>query len=146
MIDPANDNRIFVGNTFGIFGIGSGVFNPGSGTTGAIGLYFTENAQASTPVFSLVSATFSNGLQGVTDLIFEPGNSNNLLIGVEDFNVSNHGIWRSTNANTASVAGNTAPTFTRTLVTGQENIKFAANKVGAVVTILAALRFLAVGF
>jgi hypothetical protein len=116
--DPNNNTRMFVGNTFGASGL-SGDSNCCGGTSppsGFIGLYFTENAQATTPTFSRVAVTGSfNGLQDVTDIVYEPGSSDNLLVAVEDFGgLGLSGIYRTTNASTASVSGNVAPTFTRT--------------------------------
>jgi len=140
VVDPANDNRIFVGNTTGASGLsGDGICCGGTTPPSAfIGLYFSENALAGTPTFSRVAVSGSfNGLQGVTDAVFEPGSSNNLLIGVFDLGgVSLSGIWRSTNA--AAATGATSPTFSQVVVLGVVGSKLAINKVGSTVTVLAA--------
>ena len=141
VVDPNNNNRLFVGNTAAFGGLGRQ--SPfGSSTTGFVGLYFSETAQATTPTFSRVGGLPGAGNGTVTDIVFEPGSSDNLLVGLADLNSGrpNSGIWRTTNASTAAIAGNLSPTFTRTLAfTGSFfNIKLASNKVGTTTTVLAA--------
>ncbi len=143
VFDPNDANRMFVGNTNGVGGLGGnsiccGRTNPPSGL---IGLYFSGNAQATTPVFSLVAVSGSfNGFQGVTDVTFEPGSSNNLLVAVQDLGgLGLSGIWRTTNAAVASQTPSVAPAFTRTFAPSSNfNIKLAINKIGSTVTVLAA--------
>jgi len=137
-VDPTNADRIFVGNTLGISGKGD------LNLTGApLGLYFSPNAATNpAPTFSLVAFTAgANGGQAVTDIVFEPGSTNNMLLGVIDFGgTSLHGIYRTTNASVASqgAGGGTAPTCTRVVTLGQVGSKLAINKVGQTVTALAA--------
>lgn len=142
-VDPNNHNRIFVGNTSGSGGISGGGFTLGSATTGFVGLYFSENAQAATPTFSRVNNLPGAGVGSVTDIVFEPGSSSNLLVGVNDLNISDGsditGIYSSANANTAAVAGNVSPTFSYRVSYGQADSRFAINKVGATVTAIAAI-------
>src|SRR5207245_786559 len=77
VVDPANDNRIFVGNTNGSSGLsGDGICCGGTTPpSGFIGLYFSANALAASPTFSRVSGVAGGGLAGVTDIVFEPGSS-----------------------------------------------------------------------
>src|SRR5947208_1417811 len=142
VVDPANDNRIFVGNSLGGGGVSGDVICCGgtNPVSGFVGLYFSANALASTPTFSRVSVTTFNGVQAITDIVFEPGSSNNLLFGATDFSGGGlSGIYRMTDASTASQSPSTAPATTAlVLSTPQRNIKFAINKVGATVTVLAA--------
>jgi hypothetical protein len=116
VVDPANDNRIFVGNTFGASGLSfngicCGGANPPSGT---LGLYFSGNALSSNPVFSKVGITAgfaTDSFTTVSDIVMEPGSSDNMIVGVQDslFNAPNSGIYRTTNASTASQSPSIAP-------------------------------------
>lgn len=140
VVDPANDNRIFVGNEAGGSGI-SGTFTCCGGNVALLSLYFSSNALSSAVTFSDVSIPSFNGLQAVTDVVFEPGSSDNLLIGVEDLAGLNlGGVYRSTNASTAAFGSpGVAPTFSRVITTGTAvTIKLSINKVGSTVTALAA--------
>jgi len=138
-VDPNNDNRIFVGNTLGFGGIG-GILPPV--LPPFFGLYFSENALSATPTFSLVSmgAGFTDfGRDAVTDVVFEPGSSSNLVMVLEDLlgGTAIDGIYRTTSADLASFAGG-VPTFTRTLTfTTATNARLAINKVSSVVTVIA---------
>jgi hypothetical protein len=144
VVDPADDNRIFVGNTFGTagrsdLGICCNGINPPSGS---LGVYFSGNAMSANPVFSHLALTPTDTRAAVTDIVLEPGSSDNMLVAVEDalFNSPNSGIYRTTNASTASQSPSISPIFTETFpLTGQAvNIRFAMIKVGGVVTTLAA--------
>src|SRR5260370_39528995 len=133
VVDPANDNRIFVSNTIGFAGIsGSTICCDGMfPAAGFLGLYFSSNALSSNPHFSRVAGVPGGGAGAVTDIVFEPGSSDNMLVAVGDFLTGspNSGIYRTTNASTALRF--TRPTFTETLnLAGKHlNIKFAINKV-----------------
>ena len=144
VVDPANDNRIFVGNTRGASGLdGVGICCGGTNPPSAfVGLYFSDNALSASPVFSKVAGVPGSGQGAITDIVFEPGSSDNMLVGVVDFLTGrvNTGIYRTTNASVASISSSVSPTFTSTLpsLSGQSlNIKFAINKVGSTVTALA---------
>lgn len=132
LVDPANANTVFVATSTGASGIGGN--SPFS--TPALGLYRSVNILGGTPTFTkLTVATANGGNRAVTDLVFEPGNVNNLLCNVYGFSAAGDGgIYRSTNA----LAG--SPAFSQVLVTAGTGtvVKFAINKVGAVVTVLAA--------
>ncbi len=138
VIDPGNDNNMFVGNTLGAGGIsGSGIC---CGTTsppsGYLGLWLCANAQAATPTFGWVSSLPGGAVAGVTDFVIEPGNANTLVVSEEDFGAgaTNSGIYRSTNALLGAGA-----TYTRTLnfSGAQYDVKLATNKIGSTVTVLA---------
>lgn len=143
VVDPTNDNRIFVSNTIGGSGLdgfvnccGGNDFNPSA----FIGLYFSNNALSALPLFSRVAGVPGGGAGAVTDIIFEPSSSNNMLVAVEDFlnGSPNSGVYRTTNASIAS--GAASPTFTETLsLAGMRlNIKLATNSVNSTITALAA--------
>lgn len=143
VVDPADDNRIFVGNTGGGAGIsGEWIYGGSAPPTGFIGLYFSRNALAMSPTFSRVNVTSSfNGNQGITDIVFEPGSSDNMIIGVEDFYGGGglSGIYLTNNASAASQSPSVTPAFTKVVQMGNNiNIKFAVNKTGPTVTVLAA--------
>jgi len=138
LVAPGDPNTIFVSTTSGIGGIGA---SQPPFTTNR-GLYRATNAlQPGGPTFTKIIVQPANGgNRGINDLIFEPGNPNNLYAGVRGFassTISNDGgIWRSTNALSAN------PTFTNLQPVGTTAatyvIKFAANKIGNSLTILAA--------
>jgi len=137
-VDPANANRLFLTTILNVSGVSGDLGPPPLPTTG---LYFTDTALGATPVFSLVNQVPSAvGTTRGRHVVFEPGSSNNLLVAVESINNAGAaGIWRTVNAGTASVGGNVSPTFTRTLALPLTiNAMLAINKVGAVVTVLAA--------
>jgi photosystem II stability/assembly factor-like uncharacterized protein len=139
VVDPADDNRIFVSNVNGASGLsGDGVCCGGS--AGFLSLYFSSNALSSAVTFSRVSIPTFNGLQSVTDIVFEPASSNNMLIGVRDIGgLSLSGVYQTTNASVAAFGSpGVAPSFTRVLTTGAVTIKLDINKVGSAVTALAA--------
>jgi len=63
VVDPANDNRLFIGNTTGASGMSGDSICCGTTTppSGFIGLYFSANALAGTPTFSRVSGLPGSG-------------------------------------------------------------------------------------
>ena len=139
VIDPNDHNKMFIGN-FLTFGGAGGTQAP---NISGWGLWFCPNALAANPTFSRVSTIPTNS--DVTDIVFEPGSSSNLLVATGDFfglgagGASTSGIYRSTNANTASQSPSTAPTFTKVLgMTYTITTKFAIQKNGANVTVYAA--------
>lgn len=143
VVDPADDNRIFVGNTYGYSGISNNATCCGGNNppTAFLGLYFSSNAKSGSPTFSRVSGIPGDGFSAVTDIVFEPGSSSKMLVGVMDLNSnsSNHGIYRTTDANTASISPSTSPTFGKVTATAQSRIKLAMNKVGSTVIAVAAI-------
>ena len=138
LVDPTDQNKIFVGNTTGVYGL-SGTGQGTGGVNGFVGLWFSETAQSATPVFSRVANLPGGGASSVTDMAYEPGSNNNMLVTMTDLNtaVDDSGIYRTTDSATAAVAGNVSPTYTRTLTltaTQSNGSVVAINKVGAVVT------------
>jgi hypothetical protein len=144
LVDPADDNRIFIGNTFGFSGLSGTGFccNGTNPPSGSLGVYFSGNAMSDDPVFSMLALAPTDTRAAVTDIVLEPGSSDNMLVAVEDalLNSPNSGIYRTTNASTASQSPSVSPTFTETFpLSGQAiNIRFSMNKVGGVITTLAA--------
>ncbi len=132
VVDPNDNNRIFVGNTTGFSGI-SGELTPPGGTTpetAFIGLYFCPNAKSAAPTFSRVDfPTFGfEGSQGITDIVFEPNSSDILLVGVRDKSnpaLGLSGIYRTANASAASQNPSVAPNFTKPIALGDVNSKLA---------------------
>ena len=133
VFDPTNDNNVFIGNTFP-----EEAASPGRRLKIPLGFgrsYYCANAQAATPTFVRVTNLPGGGAAPTTDIVREPGNPNNLVVGVEDVGgraVS--GIYSTINALTGATS-----TWTRTRSSNPENIKLGINKVGATVTVLAAL-------
>lgn len=143
VVDPTNAATIWVATSTGVGGSG------GSGLSGFVppvallGVYRSLNA-TSTPAsisFQKLAVdvnggsldTPGTGNRRVNDLALEPGNPDNLLVGTFGAGAAGDGgIFRSTNARAAN------PTFTQTLTASAQRIRFAINKVGAVVTVLAA--------
>ena len=112
VIDPADENRIFLGNIYASSGLSltSNCCN-GNPPNGALGLYFSSNAMSNSPTFSLIGLPGFNEKQGISDVVLEPGSSDNLIFGVRDAGgLGLDGIYRTTNASVAPAA---APTFTR---------------------------------
>lgn len=144
VVDPTDQNRIFVGNTLGVYGL-SGTGQSTGGVNGFVGLWFSESAQAATITFSRVNGVAGGGASSVTDIAFEPGSNNNLLVATQDLGAApdDSGIYRTTNAATASISLNVSPTFTRTLTltsTQSNGSVLAINKIGATVTAFAAFQ------
>lgn len=137
--DPNDPTRMFVGNSTGVAGIGVGVALGGS--NGRIGLWLSANANAATPTFSLCVGT---GAFAIKDIVFEPGSSSNMLYHLVDRTGGTaHGVYRTTNANAATISPSAAFTGARTLnlsasTVSAANGELAINKVGATVTAVVA--------
>src|SRR5881398_1649386 len=130
-IDPNNHNNVYVGSATGQQGIGPqaptgapprGLFRSTDGAS-----TFTKLAVANLPA----TADFR-----VTSIVYEPGNSDRVFVGIADANVPNAfgGIYFTTNASAPS------PTFTKLRATSKKDfapIKFAINKIGNTVTVVA---------
>ena len=136
-VNPNDDNTIFVATGSGIGGIngGAGLGNNPSPR----GLFRCDNAMSGAPSCTKLNINGSNGglNTAVRDLVFEPGNPNVLLAGLDDSIAGGtNGIYRSTNA----LAANPSDiTFTRTLVTAEfTNLMLAIQKTGSTVTVYAA--------
>lgn len=127
---PTDANTFFVSTTTGTSGIGGGNLPAPPDT----GLYRTTNGMAASPVFTRLDVP-AGVITSVTDCVFEPGNTNNMLVGVRGAAAANGGgIYRSTNILSAT------PTFTQTKVSVTANARnhFAINNVGGVITVIAA--------
>jgi len=136
-IDPNNHNNVYVGSATGQQGIGP------QAPTGAParGLYRSTNFFSATPTFTKLAvanipATFDFR---VTSIVYEPGNSDRMFVGIADASGAHNpqyigGIYFTSNA------GAPTPTFTRILETQVRSfspIKFAINKIGTTVTVVA---------
>jgi photosystem II stability/assembly factor-like uncharacterized protein len=137
LVNPGDDNTIFVGTGSGIGGLNAGAGN--GPNLSPRGLFRCENVMSGTPSCTKLNLGGANGgpNTAVRDMVLEPGNANNLIIGVEDpVASSTNGVWRSTNALAATPG---AITFTRTLVTADfTNVTLAIHKTGSAVTVYAA--------
>jgi hypothetical protein len=137
--DPNNASRMFVGNTVGAAGLGFPVQTGGG--NGRIGLWLSANASAANPTFSLCVGT---GTFAVKDIVFEPGSSSNLLYHLVDQSGGTaHGVYRSTNANSATISPSAGLTATRTLdlsaeTTSSANGELAINRIAGTTTVLSA--------
>ncbi|MFL6275274.1 MAG: hypothetical protein ACJ74G_08675, partial [Blastocatellia bacterium] len=133
LVDPSNANNVFVSTTSGIGGTGAQLPSAAPNR----GVYRSTNALSGAPTFTQLTVPTASPNRAVTDMAFEPGNANNLIVAVFGTNVAGDGgIWRSTDALGAT------PTFTRTLTLGGSNfgirVSLAINKVASTVTVLAA--------
>ena len=142
IIDPNNNNNMFVGNSLGGSGMSAdnfccGNLNPPSAF---IGLYFSANAQAATPTWVRVNPASlpGGGVAGVSDIAIDPTNANILILNQLDFGgggLPNSGVFMSSNALSGATATYTKPiNFAGT----QTNAKFAAYKDGATAVFYAA--------
>ncbi|MEO6391760.1 MAG: VCBS repeat-containing protein, partial [Pyrinomonadaceae bacterium] len=127
---PTDANTFFVASTTGTSGIGGGNLP----APPSVGLYRTTNGLAASPTFERLDVPPSV-VTSVTDVVFEPGNPSNMLVGVRGAAAAGGGgIYRTTNALSAT------PTFTQTKVSVTANTRnhFAINNVGGVITVVAA--------
>lgn len=137
LVHPTDPATVFASTVSAI--AGSGCDDPATlPSSGLLGVYRSTNATttlASNVAFDRVTVTTA-GDRPVTDMVFEPGNPNNLVVGVKSANAPNEGgIYRSSNA-LASPASTIA--FTQVKQFGSVRSALAINKVGGTVTVLAA--------
>ena len=134
-IDPINHNNVYVGSATGQQGIG-----PQAPTSAPLrGLFrSTDFFSGSAPTFTklAVASLPATADVRVTSIVYEPGNSDRVFVGIAYANVpaTFGGIYFTTNASAAS------PTFTKVLATSRKDfapIKFAINKIGNTVTVVA---------
>jgi len=149
LVDPNNAATIFVSTASGIGGSGGNA----KSTTPPVaprGVWRSSNATSAAGSISfqkLVVTTINSvdipntGNAPITDMVMEPGNANNLLVGVIDplLGGTGGGIYRSVNALSAT------PSFTQvyqtpaaTSTVPNARVNFAINKVGSVITAYAA--------
>jgi hypothetical protein len=146
-IDPNDHNTVYVGTATGQQGIGPQPPTPGSAP--ARGLYRSTNFFSSSPTFTKIPML---GLleptppdYRVTSIVYEPGSSDHMFVGVADASGNNDplyygGIYFTTNASAAN------PTFVRVFETNAGDIttaspfspiKLAINKIKNTVTVVA---------
>ncbi len=133
VVHPTQPGTIFVGTSSGIGGSGANSLSNFIPPLALLGLYRSTNADG--PIGSitfqkLAVATAGGSLdvpatgnRRITDLVMEPGNPDNLIVGVFGAAAPNDGgIYRTTNALAAN------PTFTHVLQISIDRIQFAINK------------------
>jgi len=134
VVHPTQPGTIFVGTSTGIGGNGVNSVSNAIPPLGLLGLYRSNNADgplASITFQKLAVATAGGSLdvpgtgnRRITDMVMEPGNPDDLIVGVFGNNLPNDGgIYRSTNASSAA-----NPTFTQVKQIMIDRIGFAINK------------------
>src|SRR6266566_3472582 len=145
VVHPTQPGTIFVGTSSGIGGSGANSFSSFIPPLALLGVYRSTNADCPIGAITfqkLAVATAGGSLdvpatgnRRITDLVMEPGNPDNLIVGVFGAPAPNDGgIFRTTNATAAN------PTFTHVLQISIDRIQFAINKntTTGVVKVLAA--------
>ena len=134
LINPSDTNAIFVSTVSATSGLGGGqlLLPPQAG------LYRATNALSAAPAFKKLNVTAANGgNRQITDIVIEPGNANRLVAHVRGNPVAgDSGLYLSENALAAE------PSFRQTYNTNTTvgpRGELAINKVGAVITVIAAL-------
>jgi hypothetical protein len=131
LVHPTDPNTIFVSTATGIGGVSGSAFN----ILPPVGLYRSTNAAgpAGAVTFTkLTVATAGGGNRSVTDIAMDPSNPDRMVAAVfGNPAVGDGGYYLSTNATAAT------PTFSQRLVLFARTMKFAINKVGSVVTVMA---------
>jgi len=139
LVHPTDPATIWVSTARGVGGSGANAF-------GAIpqlaprGVFRSSNATSSSPTFQKLTVnidgsvdTPNTGNADIVDMVMEPGTPDNILVAVIGLTSQNGGIYRSTNATTAT------PTFTQTKqLATTVRTSLAINKTGSVVTVYAA--------
>lgn len=139
---PSDPATIFVSTYSGIGGIGCDAL---SGTVPPLairGLYRSTDGTSGAPSFQKLTVTSANsvfpdvsGNRSISDIMFEPGNPNNMVAWVlGNAAAGDGGVFRCTNALAAN------PSFTNTFVTTVSGVRgqFAGNKIGAALTYVVA--------
>jgi len=133
VVHPTQPGTIFVGTSSGVGGSGANSLSNSVPPIALLGLYRSTNADGplnSITFQKLAVATAGGSLdvpgtgnRRITDLVMEPGNPDNLIVGVFGAPAPNDGgIFRTTNA----LAPN--PTFAQVLQISIDRIQFAINK------------------
>src|SRR5438270_3793560 len=133
-IDPIHHNNVYVGSATGQQGIGP---QPPTGAPPR-GLFRSTDFFSGSPTFTKLAVANLPATADfrVTSIVYEPGSSDRVFVGIADANVPNTfgGIYFATNASASS------PTFTKIRATSKKDfapIKFAINKIGNTVTVVA---------
>jgi photosystem II stability/assembly factor-like uncharacterized protein len=134
LINPSDPNTIFVSTVSGTSGLGGGALL----LPPQAGLYRATNALAASPSFKKLNVTAANGgNRQITDIVIEPGNANRLVAHVRGNPVAgDSGLYLSENALAAE------PSFRQTYntnTTAGPRGELAINKVGSIITVIAAL-------
>lgn len=145
IVHPTQPGTIFVATSSGVAGNGGNIPGGGSPPLGLLGVYRSTNAAgpiASVTFQKLAVATAgasidvpATGNRRITDMVMDPGDMNNLIVGVSaGIGTNDGGIFRSTDALAPS------PSFTNVLNIATTRIQFGINKdfSSGVVKVLAA--------
>lgn len=133
LVHPTQPGTIFVGTSTGVGGSGGNALSNTAPPIGLLGVYRSTNANgplASITFQKLAVATAGasldvpgTGNRRITDLVMEPGNPDNLIVGVFGAAAPNDGgIFRTTNATAPN------PTFNHALQISIDRIQLAINK------------------
>ena len=146
LVHPTDPATIFVATARGVAGSGANSLGivPNIATRGVYRSMNATSAAASVTFQKLVVTTDGSldtpatGNVDTTDMVMEPGNPNNVLVGVLGVSASNSGVYQSTNPLAAT------PTFTQRMSLPLSTnglgirIQLAINKVASTVTAYAA--------
>jgi hypothetical protein len=133
VVHPAQPGTIFVSTSSGVGGNGANSLTANVPPLALLGVYRSTNANgplASITFQKLAVATAGGSLdvpgtgnRRITDMVLEPGNPSNLIVGVFGNSAANDGgIFRTTNALDAS------PSFTNVLTISATRIQFGINR------------------
>jgi hypothetical protein len=146
LVDPTNAANIFVATARGVGGSGGNAFStlPPMATRGVYRSTNATSAAGSVTFQKLVVNNTDNcfdspctGNNDIPDMVMEPGNPNNILVGLFGFNGSSSGVYRTINA--LAPTPNFSQTLALPLVSGAGvRVELAINKVGSTVTAYAA--------
>jgi photosystem II stability/assembly factor-like uncharacterized protein len=132
LINPTTPNTVFVSTASGIGGLFADNGTPLPGR----GLFRSTNALAADPRFDRLNVPTGSTNVPIMDMVFDPNSATSDTLVAYAFGLgvaADPGVWRSTDANAV------APTFTRTLVLGQQlRGELAVNNVSSVTTMLLA--------
>ncbi len=134
-IDPNHHDTVYVGSATGQQGIGPQAFS--AGTAPLRGLYRSMDFFTGASTFTKIPVTGITVTDfRVTSIVYEPGSSDNMFVGVADASgfLGIGGVYFTTNASASS------PTFTKVLATATADfapVKLAINKIGKTVTVVA---------
>jgi len=145
LVSPTDANIVFVSTGPGVAGRAdsctlkttttprgfSGMYRSTNALGAAASVTFTKMPVPSVPA----GANVNLNNRSVSDMVFEPGNPNNLICNVEGAattgGLPDGGFWRTTTALAAT------PAFTRQLsIAGNLRAEFAINKIGSTVTVI----------
>jgi hypothetical protein len=143
VVHPTDPATIWVGTSTGIGSAGGNSLSSFVPPLALVGVYRSTNATAAPASVTFTKLpvgtaggsldTPPTGNRRISDIVLEPGSADNMLVSTfGNAAADDGGIFRSTNASAAS------PTFTQTLTISATRIRFAIQKTGSVVTVLAA--------